>query len=83
MSPEMKVRLGHPVVIFIHSVALLLLGCAIGMHWHHSRTTALWIAVTGGVLIVINETISALILFYFTALWIRKSKYAGGANGHV
>lgn len=83
MSSEMKVRLGHPVVIFIHSAALLLLGSAIGMHWHQSRTTAIWIAVSGAVLIVINETISAFILFYFTALWIRKSKHAGGASGHV
>jgi hypothetical protein len=83
MNSEMTVRLGHPVVIFIHSVALLLLGCAIGMHWHQSRSTAIWIAVSGAVLIVINEMISALILFYFTALWIRKNKHAGGANGHV
>jgi hypothetical protein len=83
MSPEMKVRLGHPIVIFIHSVALLLLGCAIGMHWHQSRSTAIWMAVSGAVLIVINEMISALILFYFTALWMRREKRARGANGHV
>ncbi|MGA7109243.1 MAG: hypothetical protein WBY75_15960 [Terracidiphilus sp.] len=55
---EMTVRLGHPVEIFIHSVALLLIGCAIGMHWHHSHSTAIWIAVSGALLIVINEMIS-------------------------
>ena len=55
MGSEMKVQLGHPVVIFIHSLALLLIGCAIGMHWHQSRSAAIWIAVCGAVLVVINE----------------------------
>jgi hypothetical protein len=80
---EMTVRLGHPVLIFIHSVALLLIGVAIGMHWHQSRSSAIWIAVSGALLIVINEMITGFIWLFFTALWIRKNKHAGGANGNV
>jgi hypothetical protein len=83
MSNEMKVRLGHPVVIFIHSVALLLIGCAIGMHWHQSHSAAIWIAVSGAVLIVINEMISCFWWVSLTAWWIGKNKRAGGANGNV
>jgi hypothetical protein len=58
MANEMTVRLGHPVVIFIHSLALLLIGCAIGMYWHPSHSTAIWVALCGALLTVINEMIS-------------------------
>jgi hypothetical protein len=80
---EMTVRLGHPVLIFIHSLALLLIGVAIGMLWHQSRSAAIWIAVSGALLIVINEMITGFIWLFFTALWIHKNKHAGAANGHV
>ena len=79
MSKEMKVRLGHPVLIFIHSVALLLIGCVIGMHWHHSHSAAIWIAVSGAVLIVINEMIAGFWWVSLTAWWIHKSRHSGGS----
>jgi hypothetical protein len=72
---EMTVRLGHPVLIFIHSLALLLIGIAIGMHWQ-SRPAAVWIAISGAVLIVINEMISCFWWVSLTAWWIRKNKHA-------
>jgi len=83
MSNEFKVQLGHPVLIFIYSLALLLIGCAIGMHWHQSRSTAIWIAISGAVLTVIYESISGFIWCRFTAAWIRKNRRSGGANGTV
>jgi hypothetical protein len=79
MSNEMKVRLGHPVLIFIHSLALLLIGCAIGMHWHQSHSVAIWIAFSGAVLIVINEMISGFWWMSLTAWWIRKHRHSGGS----
>jgi hypothetical protein len=83
MANEMTLRLGHPVVIFIHSLALLLIGVAIGMHWHQSQSTAIWIALCGALLTVINEMISGFFWFSVTALWIRKNKRAEGEHGHV
>jgi hypothetical protein len=83
MSNEMKVQLGHPVVIFVHSLALLLIGCAIGSHWHTSRTAAILIAVSGAALVVINEMISGFFWVSITTLWIHKIKRAGGRNGDV
>lgn len=79
MSTEMKVRLGHPVLIFIHSLALLLIGCAIGMHWHQSRSVAIRIAVSGAVLIVINEMIAGFWWMSLTAWWIRRHRHSGGS----
>ena len=80
---EMTVRLGHPVLIFIHSIALLLIGVAIGMHWHQSRSAAIWIAFLGAVLIVVNEMTSCFWWVSLTAWWIGKNKRAGDANGNV
>jgi dTDP-4-dehydrorhamnose 3,5-epimerase-like enzyme len=79
MSNEMKVRLGHPVVIFIHSLGLLLVGVATGMHWHQSRSVAIWIAISGAVLIVINEMISCFWWVSLTAWWIRRHPRSGGS----
>ena len=78
MSPEMKVQLGHPLLIFIHSLALLLIGCAIGMHWHRSHSIAIWIAFSGAVLIVINEMISGFIWVILITTWIHKCQHSGG-----
>lgn len=50
----MTVRLGDPVLIFIHNIALLLIGVAVGMHWHQSHSAAVWIAISGALLLVIN-----------------------------
>ena len=74
----MKVRLGHPVVIFIHSVALLLIGVAIGAHWHQSYLTPIWIAISGALLVVINELISGFWWVSITAWWIHKHGRSGG-----
>lgn len=78
MGNEMTVRLGHPVVIFIHSLALLLIGVAIGMHWHHSHSTAVLIAFGGAVLIVINEMVSGFWWVVLTSWWIHKHLHSGG-----
>lgn len=83
MSNELKVQLGHPVLIFIYSLALLLIGCAIGMHWHQSRTAAIWIAISGAVLMVVYEATSGFIWCSFMAALIHRNKRSGGADGHV
>ena len=80
---EMTVRLGHPVLIFIHSVALLLIGVAIGMHWHQSRSAAIWIAVSGALLIVINEMITGFWWVSLTAWWIHKHVTLEETDGNV
>jgi hypothetical protein len=83
MGNEMTIRLGHPIVILIHSLALLLIGVAIGMHWHQSHSTAIWIALCGALLTVINEMISGFFWLSVTAFWIHKNRRAGGEHGNV
>jgi len=55
MSENIRISLGNPVLIFVYSVALLLIGCAIGMHWYQSRASAIWIAVAAAALMVVHD----------------------------
>ena len=69
MSENIRISLGHPVLIFIYSVALLLIGCAIGMHWDQSRVSAIWIAVAAASLMVVHDMLTGLI---FASLTFRR-----------
>jgi hypothetical protein len=71
---EMKMSLGHPILILLYSIALLLLGCAIGIHWHNSLWSASTVALLGAVLIIIHDWAIAVVMFLLAARWIRKSE---------
>jgi hypothetical protein len=63
----MQATLGSPILIFIYSVALLLIGCAIGMHWRAVPCTAIGLALIGGVAMVIHDTATAILWFIVMA----------------
>jgi membrane protein YdbS with pleckstrin-like domain len=69
MSENVQISLGHPVLIFIYSLALLLIGCAIGMHWYQSRASAIWIAVAAASLMVVHDMFTGLI---FASMTLRR-----------
>ena len=69
MSENIRITLGHPVLIFIYSLVLLLIGCAIGMHWYQARACAIWIAVAAAVLMVVHDMFTGLI---FASLTLRR-----------
>ena len=62
------IKLGHPVLIFLWSAWMLLLGCAIGMHWHRSHTVAVCVSIACAVLIVVHEMISWICLVHNDSL---------------
>jgi hypothetical protein len=69
MSKTVSISLGHPVLIFVYSLVLLLIGCAIGMHWYQSRACAIWIAVAAASLMVVHDMFTELI---FASVTIRR-----------
>jgi membrane protein YdbS with pleckstrin-like domain len=69
MSENIRTSLGNPVLIFVYSVALLLIGCAIGMHWYQSRASAIWIAAAAAALMVVHDMLTGLI---FASLSLRR-----------
>lgn len=66
---EIRISLGHPILIFVYSLVLLLIGCAIGMHWHQSPACAVWIVVAAASLMVIHDMFTGLI---FASVTLRR-----------
>ncbi len=66
---KMQVTLGNPFLIAIYSAALLLIGCAVGMHWAHTPAAALWLCLAGGVLMAVHDTATGVLWFWLTARW--------------
>ncbi len=66
---KMHVTLGHPILIFLYSLALLVLGGAIGIRWgtcwHSFR-----IAVLGAVLMIVHDWVAAIVWSWKTATLI-------------
>lgn len=63
----------NPILVFIQSLALLLIGCAIGIHW---RTSAVvWIAACGALLTVIHDLLEGLVWFGVTVVLCFVSNY--------
>jgi len=69
MSENIKISLGQPVLIFIYSLVLLLVGCAIGRHWYQTRASAIWIAVAAAALMVMHDMLTGLL---FASLTFRR-----------
>jgi hypothetical protein len=65
---KMQVTLGNPILIASNSAALLLVGCAVGMHWPHTHATAIWLCIAGGVLMA-HDTATGFLWFWLTATW--------------
>jgi hypothetical protein len=57
------------VLIFIYSLARLLIRFAIGMHYYQSRASAIWISLAASAPIVVNEFSTA---FLFSLLTLRR-----------
>jgi len=65
----MKMTLANPVPIFLYSLVLLLFGLAIGIHWSKSPDIAVWIALSGALLMVIHDLLEGFVWFGVTAKW--------------
>jgi len=56
-------ELANPALIFIYSFVLLLLGCAIAIHWSKNLGTPIWIVVCGALLLVIHDLLEGFVWF--------------------
>jgi hypothetical protein len=66
---KMDVTLGHPILIFLYSLALLVLGGAIGIRWGASWGS-IRIAVLGAVLMIVHDWMAAIVWSWKTATLI-------------
>jgi hypothetical protein len=79
----MKIEMtsGNLLLVFIHSLFMLLFGCAIGMHWHGSPTTALCLTILGAALWAFHELITVLLWFSVTAASTRMAAKTTDSTG--
>lgn len=71
---KITVTLANPVLIFLWSLAILLLGCAIGLHWKGTPGTAYWLAIVGALLMVIHDMAMGVLWFSVTARMFAKTR---------
>ena len=64
---QMSVTLGNPFLMFLYSLATLLLGCAIGLHWEAAPGMALCLATLGALLMVIHDLATGAVRFWIIA----------------
>lgn len=68
------VRLGHPVLILMYSIALLLLGCAIGLFWKATPSVAFCMAGLAALLMVVHDIAMGVLWFWLTAKMFEKAR---------
>jgi hypothetical protein len=68
---EMKITFGNPILIFVYSLALLLLGGAVGIFWRTEPITAFSIALLGASFMVIHDTFMTSIWIWVAARWVQ------------
>lgn len=66
---KMHVTLGHPILIFLYSLALFVLGGAIGIRWGVSWNS-MRIAALGAVLMIVHDWMAAIVWSWKTATLI-------------
>ena len=69
-SMRMQATLGHPILITVYSTALLLVGCAVGVHWNQKLPTALWLCIAGGIAMAAHDLALGFVWFWLTARWV-------------
>jgi multisubunit Na+/H+ antiporter MnhB subunit len=69
---KMTVTLGNPLLIFVWSLAMLMLGCAIGIYWKATPGMAFCLVALGAVLMVIHDMAMGLLWFAVTAKMVAR-----------
>jgi hypothetical protein len=78
MQEKLRFQLGNPLLVFIWSFSMLLIGGTIGAHWRPSRTDVFFMAISGAVLAAIHDLCQAFLVCALTAWWIG-TRHAGGS----
>ena len=66
---EMKVRFGHPVLIFIYTLSVFLMGDSVGIFWRTEPVTAFSIALLSASFMVVHDTFMTLLWAWVAVRW--------------
>ena len=73
---KLTVTFANPFLIFIWSLAMLSLGCAIGIHWSTTPDMAFCVAAIGALLMVIHDMVMS-VLWFMAAAMLLKAQQGG------
>ena len=65
----MRATLGHPILVFLYSTALILIGCGVGRYW--INRSAFWLSIIGGLLMLAHDVFTGIMMFFLAARWVR------------
>lgn len=71
---KITASLGNPFLIFLYSMAILLVGCAIGIHWRATPGVAFCMAVIGALLMVIHDMAMGVLWFTVAAKMVGRTR---------
>lgn len=71
---KLEAKLGNPVLIFIYTLAVPSVGCAIGMHYRAAPGLALCFVVGGAAVMVVHDLVSGILLLWGTAEFLRRKR---------
>jgi hypothetical protein len=71
---KLTATLEHPLLVGAYGLALLLLGCAIGLHWQATRSKALILAGIGSALMVGHDLAMGVLWFWAAATMVAKTQ---------
>lgn len=70
---QMSVTLGNPILMFLYSLAILLFGCSIGLHWEAAPGVALCLAALGALVMVVHDLATGAVWFWVIAKAVSKT----------
>jgi len=68
---ELKVRFGHPLLIFVYTLSVFLMGNAVGILWRSEPVTVFSIALLSASFMVVHDTFMTLLWAWAAAQWVR------------
>lgn len=68
---ELKVRFGHPLLIFVYTLSVFLMGNAVGILWRNEPITVFSIALLSASFMVVHDTFMTLLWAWAAAQWAR------------
>ena len=66
---ELNVRFGHPVLSYIYTRSVFLMGDAVGIFWRTEPVTAFSMALLSASFMVVHDTFITLIWAWAAARW--------------
>jgi hypothetical protein len=74
---NMNVTLNNPLITLLGAFGIFVIGIVIGAHWHPPASTAIWMALSGALLVVLHDLLYALVWMSITSEFLRRRRLGG------